>query len=197
MLWSSLLRTGLKMFLELYQQKADSRRKWEAFFLSSFAHTRDRMKYQWLQVQLLIFISRGMEMMGWSPHSGTKQHLWISPFIPRIQSHILVDSGRYWSFLLQKRKGIRSPDIFHDFWMLRIWNKCNNNALGMFTLVSISASFYCFLLVLPFSVWLQERQHLRSGCTVPVTLSYTDLVHILVFCFNKNDIITEKIPRDT
>lgn len=169
------------MFLKLHQQKADLGRKWEAFLLSSFAHMRDRMKCQWLQVELLIFISRGMEMMGWSPCSGTKQHLWISPFTPRIQSHILVDSGRYWSFLLQKQKGIKTPDVFHDFWMSRIWSTCNGNALGMFILVTIAASFYCFLLLLPFSMWLQERQHLRSGCPGPVTLSYTELVHILCF----------------
>lgn len=133
--------------------------------------------------------------MGWSPLSGTKQ-FWISLFTPRIQSHILVDSGRYWSLILQNQEGIRSPDVFHDFWMSRIWSMCNRNALGMFILVTISASFYCFLLVLPFSVCLQERQHLRSGCTVPVILSYPELVHILLFCFDENDLITEKIPRE-
>lgn len=39
---------------------------------------------------------------GWSPCTATKQHLRISSSNPTIQSHILVDSGRYWSFLLQK-----------------------------------------------------------------------------------------------
>lgn len=46
-----------------------------------------------------------------------------------------------------------------------------------------------------FSVRLQERQHLRSGCTEPVILYHTELVQILVFCFGKNDLITEKILR--
>lgn len=141
MLWSSLLGTGLKMFLKLHQQKADSRGKWEAFLLSSFAHMRDRMKYQWLQVELLIFISRGMEMVGWSPHSGTKQHLWISPFTPRIQSRILVDSGRY------SAKPDRNEISWHLLWLLNVKNleHVQQECFG-----NVHTCYYlCFFLLFP------------------------------------------------